>query len=116
MNRLKQYLANSILTVHVILGFIIVFGWLWPEIRPAYLLTLIGWPLCWLIFGFCPLTKWEFALRGKPEVGTNLNGEIIRHYSKKLLGREIPVKYILTGGYILLIVSIIGNIAYELWF
>lgn len=112
----KCWCANTILTVHILLGLIILFGWLWLDIRPAYLLTLVGWPLCWVVFGYCPLTKWEFQLRERPDAGTSLNGEIVHHYSRKLIGVEIPVRYILMGGYILLSVSIIGNVAYELWF
>ncbi len=106
--------ANAIFAIHFLVGFIILFGWMYLPLRPVYLTLLLLWPLCWLLFGFCPLSKWEFQLRGIDTKKTDLNGEIISYYMRKVFGIRIPALYVFGGGAVVLLVSVLGNILYML--
>jgi len=87
---------------------------MFPEIRVQYLMLLIGWPVCWLIVGYCPLSKWEFQLRNKYVQGVDLNGEIISHYMKKLFNIDVPKRDVFNFGLMFFLVSFVLNIAYGL--
>lgn len=110
----RVVVANALFVLHVLIGLVILFGWLYAPIRPLYLALLILWPLCWLVFGFCPLSKWEFQLRGINIKDTDLNGEIISYYARKLFGVRIPAPFIFGGGLVLLGISVVGNVLYVL--
>ena len=100
----RTFAANVLFVLHLLVGAVILSGWAFPDIRVPYLVLLIGWPLCWVVLGYCPLTKWEFELR-KINVGNkySLNGEFTRHYLKQWFNLDVPTRPIfITGGVLFL--------------
>jgi hypothetical protein len=65
---------------------------------------MIIWLLCWLVLGYCPVTKWEFLLRRKYDKSIDPNAESIQYYWNKFFGKKIPSKAIFTGGLIVFFV------------
>ena len=53
-------LSNLIFLVHVAVVFIIVFGWYYPALQTLNLIITALTLLAEIIFGYCPLTRWEF--------------------------------------------------------
>ena len=84
-----------------IIGFNLL-GWIWPRTRKAHficvMLTLFSWVVLgiWYGFGYCPITDWQWQVKG--HLGeTNLPNSFIKYYADKLSGRDINAKFIDTS-------------------
>jgi hypothetical protein len=84
--------------MHIVLAIFFLVGWMFPSIKPIYLPLLIAWPLSWLLFGYCPVTKWELLLRQKYNPQIDTNAEAIQYYSKKFFSVHIPPQPIYVAG------------------
>lgn len=109
---MKRILADILLAVHIIIGIIIFFGWLVPTIRPLYLALLIAWPVSWLLFDCCILSKWEYRLRGIPVPDKDLNGLLMSDHAYRAFKVRIPPRYIFAAGVFVLAVSMLLNALY----
>lgn len=90
--------ANLLFLLHVLLGIFLLFGWLLPQITYLYVVVLISWPLCWMILGYCPLSKWEFTLRKQYDSTVDVHAEVIQHYMYMFFGIRISTAVIYAGG------------------
>jgi hypothetical protein len=97
-------LANIIFLFHCIIGFFILTGWYFSQISSVYRFFLLIWLACWLVLGYCPITKWEFSLRRKYDPTINPHNEAIQHYMKKFFNIDISTKAILKAGLIIFII------------
>jgi hypothetical protein len=118
MNRMSTrriIAANALFTLHLMVGALILTGWMFPEIRAPYLMLLIGWPLCWIVFGYCPLTKWELKLRNVSIADEDLNGEFTKYHMKRFFNVDLPSRPIfITGTFLFLILLFLTLSGYEL--
>jgi hypothetical protein len=105
-------LANLLFILHILVGGIILFGWIFPQIRILYLAVLVIWPLCWIILKYCPLTQWEFLLRRKYDKNVDYHSEYINYYVSKFFNVDIPINKIFFWGLVFDITSIILNILF----
>ena len=97
MKKIKLFFANILFLFHIVLGIVIIFGWIFSTYRLEYLLLLTSWMACWIFLGYCPFTKWELLLRGKTKVEAEA-GEFIQHYVDKFFNKKIPQNKIFIGG------------------
>ena len=110
MNSLETYkilfLANLVFMVHIALVLVILFGWHFESIHTIYVLILIITLISELFLGYCLLTKLEFDLRKKLDPALNYDSSFISYYGYRLLGLNIPGKYIRYPAIIFLVVSL----------
>ncbi len=99
--------ANLVFLLHIALGIFLLFGWWFPQIKYIYLVILIGWPLCWMILRYCPLSVWEFWLRKQYDPTIDIQSEVIQHYIYTFFGIRIPTTVIYTGGLIVFLILVI---------
>ena len=72
--KLRYHLfANLIFLLHIVVVFVILFGWHFPSLYLLYLICLSVTLLSEIALGYCILTKWEFALRKKLVPDLNYN-------------------------------------------
>ncbi|HEV7423705.1 MAG TPA: DUF2784 family protein [Candidatus Paceibacterota bacterium] len=114
MKKFDLLVANFLFVLHILVAGIILFGWLFPQIRILYLGILILWPLCWIFLGYCPFTKWEFFFRKKFEKHIRYHKEFIHYYMHKFFKINIPVRTIFMYGLAFDIVSILLNIFFAI--
>lgn len=98
MRKLDVLFANLFFLLHCLVGVFILTGWLFPQIKIFYLLFLVGWLSCWIILGYCPITKWEFGLRRKYDKSIEVNAEAITYYMYKFFKVSISSKGVFIGG------------------
>jgi hypothetical protein len=104
MRKINIFIANLLFAFHCLIGVFILSGWYFPVIKFEYRAFMIIWLLCWLVLGYCPVTKWEFLLRRKYDKSIDPNAESIQYYWNKFFGKKIPSKAIFTGGLIVFFV------------
>ena len=92
-NKIK-ILANIVFLIHLVLVFVILFGWYFPKIKYVYLSSLVLTLLSELVLGYCTLTKWEFDLRKKLEPNLNYNYEFAAYYAYKFFNVNPPKRII----------------------
>lgn len=80
----SQIPADFIFFIHLLLVFILLFGWIFPKLRYIYLGALTTTLLSELFLGYCILTKWEFAFRKKIEPALNYDYSFISYYGHKM--------------------------------
>jgi hypothetical protein len=102
----NKTLANIILLIHLILVFIILFGWYFPKIKYLYLASLVITLLSELFFGYCVLTKWEFDIRKKIEPTLEYDYYFLSYYAHKA-GVKINRKIIKYTALVFLLSSLI---------
>lgn len=112
--KLRILAANILLALHIVIGAIIFFGWLWPAIRPLYLALLIAWPVSWLLCDCCILSKWEYQLRGIYTPAKDLNGVIMSDHYYRAFKIRIPPRFIFAAGAVALVISMVGNALYTI--
>ena len=100
MRKINIFIANLLFIIHCLIGVFILAGWYFPQIKIEYRVFMITWLLCWLVLGYCPVTKWEFGLRHKYDKNFDPNAEAIQHYWYKFFKKKIPSKAIFIGGLI----------------
>ena len=100
METLYKILANILFVLHIILGLIFLFGWLYPHYRFLYLILLISWPLSWIVLGYCPLTKWELWFRKRLDPSIDTNREFIQYYALRFLNIRLASRNIYIVGLI----------------
>lgn len=98
--------ANLVLLVHLILVFVILFGWYFPAIKYFYLASLILTLLSESFYGYCILTKWEFDLRKKVEPDLDYDYAFLSYYGHKA-GVKIKSQTIKYSALLFLIISLI---------
>ncbi|MFM7088703.1 MAG: DUF2784 family protein [Candidatus Paceibacterota bacterium] len=103
-------LANILFVSHLILGIVILTGWLFPQFKYFYIGLLFFWMGSWLILGYCPPTKWEFLLRKKYNENINPNSEFIQYYMFKFFNKNISSNKIMTGGIVIFSVLLLLTI------
>lgn len=106
MKYLYKTLANIVFLSHLVFGAFLLVAWQYPDIRIIYISSIVIWILCWLILGYCPITKWEFILRKKytPQISTDY--EFIQYYSHKFFGIKLKSRTIVIGGMVVAIILI----------
>ena len=82
----------------LIIGFNLL-GWLWAKARKAHfifiILTLFFWLILgiWFGIGYCPITDWQWQIKG--HLGeTNLPNSFIKYFADKLSGQSISADLI----------------------
>lgn len=100
MRKIHIFIANTLFVIHCLIGVFILSGWYFPEIRFVYRSFLVIWLLCWVILGYCPVTRWEFLLRRRYDNTLDPNAEAIQYYWYTFFGKKVPSKSIFTGGLI----------------
>lgn len=98
MALLRRSAANAVFAIHVLFGLILLTGWTAADYKLAYLILLVSWPLSWIVFGYCPLTKLEFILRKPDHPELDPDAEAIQYYAHKLFGVRVPSRAVYTGG------------------
>jgi len=80
-------------THFAIIGFNL-FGWIWPRMRMAHLVTVAATAFSWFVlgiwfgWGYCPITHWQWNV--KKQLGeTNLPNSFIKYYADKISGKDI---------------------------
>jgi len=112
MKKFDLLIANFLFILHILVGGIILFGWIFPQIRILYWTILVLWPLCWVVLGYCPFTRWEYLFRRKFEKHISYHKEFIHYQMKRFFNINIPIRKIFTYGLIFDIVSIVLNILF----
>lgn len=107
MRKFHIFTANMIFVLHCLVGLLIAFGWIFPKIKTAYLTLIISWFLCWVVLGYCPITKWEFAIRRKYDKSIDKDVEVIGYYARKFFGKNISSRAIFIGGMAIFAVLIV---------
>jgi hypothetical protein len=76
-----------------IIGFNL-FGWISPRTRKAHLIVVGATAFSWFIlgiwfgWGYCPITEWQWNVKGK--LGeTNLPNSFIKYYVDKISGKDV---------------------------
>ncbi len=110
MKKINLFVANALFVLHLLVGIILLCGWLFPRFRILYLILLVGWPLSWILFGYCPITKWEFLLRRKYRKDIDSDNEFIQHYLYEFLDVYIPTPAIFAAGMALFLILLILSI------
>ena len=106
-------LANTIFLIHSAVVLIAFFGWLFPKIWIIYMAVLILTLLSDIIFGYCILSKFEFAIRKKNNPKTDYNYTFSSYYTYKLTNQRISDKFIINIAYIFLTGSILINLFFK---
>ncbi len=107
-NKIIDFLiVNFLFISHFAFVIIIFFGWAFPNIQFLYILVLSGTLLCWVILGYCPITKWEFNIRRKYEPNLNYRNEYLEYYFSKFFKVNIPVSFIRFYGILFIILSLL---------
>lgn len=71
---------------------------------------MLVWLACWILLGYCPITKWEFTLRRRYDKSINPSAEAIQYYLYKFFNKNVSSKAIFTGGLIVFIILIVLSI------
>lgn len=100
-------LANSILSIHLVIVAIMLFGWMFTSVSYLYLLTLVTTLLFELALGYCPLTKWEFNLRKKLEPNLSYDYSFLSYYGYRLFQHRVSYKFIRYSALTFLVLSIV---------
>ena len=102
----NKIFADIILLVHLVLVFIVLFGWYFPHIKYLYLVFLVVTLLSELFFGYCILTKWEFDIRKKTEPTLDYDYSFLSYYAHKV-GIKVNTRIIKYVAFIFLVGSLI---------
>ncbi|MFA6397771.1 MAG: DUF2784 family protein [Candidatus Paceibacterota bacterium] len=98
MKKLHTFFADTIFVAHCFVGIFIAVGWMFPKIKIFYLIFMALLLSSWIFLNYCPLSKWEFALRKKYDETVDIDTEIIQHYAYKFFKLKIPSKFIFVLG------------------
>lgn len=106
-NRIKyRILANIVFLFHLLVVFIILFGWYFHFLNFIYICVLLVTLFSEIFLGYCPLTKLEFDLRKKLIPSLNYDYSFLSYYAYKLTGINISGKYIHYPAIIFLLISL----------
>lgn len=83
MKTAYRILANLFFLAHIIIVFLILFGFLFQPIYAIYLLLLISTLLSELLLGYCPMTKLEFDMRRKIESGLTYDYSFFSYHPER---------------------------------
>ncbi len=86
--------ANIIFLAHLVLVFLVLFGFLIDSIYIVYLIALPLTLLSDIFLKYCPLTKLEFYFRKKLNPNLNYNSAFISYYGHKFFEKKISDKFI----------------------
>ena len=111
--RHSLFLANLILAIHLVIVFVILFGWGIDSIYYLYMAVLAGTLLSELILGYCFLTKWEFDLRKKFQPNLNYDYSFLSYYGYKFVKQRISTKFIKYSALIFLFLSLVVNLIFR---
>lgn len=106
-DKIKYHIfANVVFLFHVLVVFIILFGWYFPTLKLVYICILLVTLLSEILLGYCPLTKLEFDLRKKLIPSLNYDYSFLSYYIYRLFHINVPGKYIRYPAIIFLLVSL----------
>lgn len=101
---MKIFFANLLAIIHLVVVFIILFGWFIPELFYIQGLLLVATFLSWVFTGKCILTVWEFKLR---DTLVDYEYGYIQYHARNLLKTPPSLKFIKIAGLTYLIFAII---------
>ncbi len=81
-----QLTANFVFLIHFILVCIVTVGWLIPQLFYLHITLLLAILFSEVIFGYCPLTRMEYALRHKLDPTILFDKSCMVHYLRKWRG------------------------------
>ncbi len=110
MKILYPFVANIVFLFHIILVFIILFGFLFGSIYLFYLSLLIIVFLFELVLGHCPLTKPEFYFRRKIDPALDYDSSFLSYYGHKFVEGKISYNLIRYSALFFLSLAIILNL------
>lgn len=94
-NRIKYHVfANIVFLFHILVVFIILFGWYFSSLRLIYVCVLFATLLSEILLGYCPLTKLEFDFRKKLIPNLNYDYSFLSYYVYQLTNINVPGKYV----------------------
>ena len=110
MKLLYKVSADLIFLVHALLFLVILFGWAIPSIWYIYMSLLVITLLSDLVFGYCPISKWEFYLRKKvnPEVSYDYHWS--SYYTRWLTSRNLSPTFFFRVAIFFLTSSLVLNL------
>lgn len=114
MKPLYRILADILVIVHTTFFFFVLFGWLFPSLWYVYMTALVLTLLSDIIFGYCIISKWEFALRKKVNPNTDYDYSWATYYTYKLTNHKMSNTFYNRAAIIFLVLSLGINLFF--WF
>lgn len=94
--------------------FIILFGWVFPSMWPLYMIILFVTFVQDLLFGYCFLSKWEFALRRAVDPQLRYDWSFSSYYTYQLTRQRLSRHFVRVAGLLFLDFSIAINLYFHL--
>jgi hypothetical protein len=105
--------ANALFACHLMIVGLLLFGWLSLQLLPIYAVALTTSLLSEALFGYCPLTRWEFALRHKANPAIFYGKDYLSYYAYKLMPQVVSDAQIQRAARLFLLFSLLA-LAYRL--
>jgi hypothetical protein len=102
-----RLLAELVFIFHLVVVFVIVFGWYFPSLYWFYVATLGITLISEIALGYCFLSKWEFALRKEIAPSLEYDPAFLSYYFYRITGINIPGVYIRYPAIVFLTISLI---------
>ena len=98
-------MAEIIVALHIVVVFLIIFGWYFETLHWLYFVALLLTAVSWLIYKRCILVDVEFYFRNKIGIYKEKNhGSFLTYYGYKLFKEQIPSDtFMLVSGWIFLV-------------
>lgn len=109
MRSIYKLSADIIFVIHAFVFLTILFGWAFPSIWYIYISLLVVTLLSDLIFGFCPISKWEFLLRKKIDPKLSYNYQWTSYYTRKITDENISPVFFSRIAVVFIVLSLAVN-------
>lgn len=108
--------AEIVFIIHIGILFMVLFGWIWPNMWKTYMLTILVVMISDVVFGLCLMSKWEFDLRKKVNPHLNYNYSWITYYMHKIISYRLSDVFYSRVAIFFLASSFVINIYFHYFF
>jgi hypothetical protein len=105
---LYNVVADLLFGIHLIIVGILLLGWLNLQVLPVYSLALTATLLSEALLGYCPLTRWEFALRRKANPSISYGKNYLSYYAYKVVPNTLSDAQVQVAARLFLLLSLVA--------
>jgi hypothetical protein len=116
MKLFYRIIADTIVIIHVCVFAFVLFGWAIPSLWYTYMTALVLTLLSDIVFGYCIISRWEFALRKKINPDINYDYSWATYYTYKLTNHRMSNTFYNRAAIIFLVASLAINLFFRFLF
>jgi len=116
MKYLYRAAADLVWGIHFCVVVVVLFGWLVPSIWYVYMAALVSTLISDLVFKYCILSKWEFALRKMSGSGAVYDFTYTTYYTYRLTQGRLFQHFLGFVGIVFTSLSLFINIYFTFWY